>query len=154
MMTTTGWTTSAVGVSLVLAVVWRASADAPAGRYTIDAMNGVVTDTKTGLVWQQVVFPGTYIWADAKSYFAALGLAGGGWRLPARKELETLVDESRSTPAIDPTAFPSTPSDWFWSSSAAPVSYYGGWGVCFGSLWGGDTNRHRYESSIRVRCVR
>lgn len=40
------------------------------------------------------------------------------WRLPSIRELMTIVDRTRSSPAIDPVAFPGAPSGGlFWSSS-------------------------------------
>lgn len=37
------------------------------------------------------------------------------------------MDEARGNPSIDPTAFPSTPSNYFWSSAplAGSLSYAG-----------------------------
>jgi hypothetical protein len=92
---------------------------APADRYTV--ANGTVYDSKTKLTWQQAVSSTTYSELDAVTYCAGLGaqLGGSGWRLPTIKELVSIVDYSRSAPAIDPTAFPSTPSGRFWSSTTA-----------------------------------
>jgi hypothetical protein len=106
-----------LGALAVVAVVLTASAEAsaPAGRYT--TASGTVFDTKTKLTWQQTAPSAPYIWAAAKTYCQALNLAGTGWRLPTRKELQTIVDYSQSAPSIDPTAFPATPSSPFWSSS-------------------------------------
>lgn len=39
------------------------------------------------------------------------------WRLPRTPELVRLVDKSHQNPAIDPLAFPNTPSTWVWSGS-------------------------------------
>jgi hypothetical protein len=102
---------SAVGFSMAVA--------APTGRYTI--ANGTVYDSKTKLTWQQTVSTTTYSGGGAVTYCAGLGaqLGGSGWRLPTIKELVSIVDYSRSAPAIDPTAFPSTPSGRFWSSTTA-----------------------------------
>jgi len=70
-----------------------------------------VQDNKTGLTWQRSVPSSTYTWADATSYCQALNLGGfsSGWRLPAKKELETLVDERVQNQAIDATAFSERP---------------------------------------------
>jgi Protein of unknown function (DUF1566) len=128
-----------------------ARANAPPGRYSI--ANGTVTDTATKLVWQQAVDPGTYTWAQAKSYCAGLSLAGGGWRVPSVKELMTLVDFSVASPGptIDTTAFPNTPAYYFWSSSplAGQPSY--AYIVDFSI---GYTGNHFVTYSNRVRCVR
>ena len=138
--------------AVFLLLVAHAPADAPAGQYTIDAAAGTVTDTKTGLVWQRDIPAGTYTWAGAKAYCSSLGLAGGGWRLPSMKVLQTLVDESRVSPAIDLTAFPGTPSDFFWTSSAVSGSSVYAWYVDFYN--GGYTDNNLVGDSYRVRCVR
>jgi hypothetical protein len=78
-------------------------------------------------------------------------LAGAGWRLPTLKELLTIVDESRMNPSVDPKAFPSTPSDFFWSLSTVGGSTGTARDVFFGD---GSTNTYNVTSSFYVRCVR
>ena len=146
--------TYALGLALAalsLVLVVRAPADAPAGQYTIDATAGTVTDTKTALVWQRDVPASTYTWDGAKSYCSSLTLAGGGWRLPSMKELQTVVDRTRTSPAIDLTAFPNTPSSSFWSSSAVSGSSGNAWLVPFSN---GYTDSYDVGFNYRVRCVR
>jgi hypothetical protein len=79
-------------------------------------------------------------------------LANGGWRLPTRAELLTLVDPTKYNPAIDATAFPSTPSDYFWSSSAYAGSSGNAWYVYFYN--GYSNNVDVTSNTYRVRCVR
>lgn len=142
---------------LVIAVR-RVSADAPPGRYTVTnggTPTGTVLDTRTGLTWQQMVPPSSYTWADAGTYCTSntAGLPGTGWRLPSMQELQTIVDDSRLEPAIDPNAFPSTPMAAFWASSAYayPGIPGGAWNVdCIdGSAYGGTAS-----TPSEVRCVR
>lgn len=145
----------AVSSSIVLAglaiAVRRGAADAPAGQYTISS--GTVTDNKTGLVWQQVVPASSYAWAGAGTYCASntAGLTGTGWRLPSLNELQSLVDDSRQSPCIDPTAFPSTPVDLFWTSSPDVSSAGYARLVAFGN---GATGIELVTAARRVRCVR
>jgi len=140
---------SIAAVPVLAGLTLLAHADAPAGRYTI--ANETVYDTKTELTWQQAVPSTKYTWADAKTYCAGLNLASTGWRLPTAKELQTIVDESRTNPSIDPNAFPSTPSDHFWSSSPARGSSSYAWYVHF-SL--GNTSSNGVSNTYYVRCVR
>lgn len=114
-------------------------------RFTWDT--DTVKDWSTGLIWQRVVDPDKYTWSAASTYCAGLSLAGGGWRLPTLAELQTLVDLNFH-PTIDPTAFPSTPSDGFWSSTMVSGSP---WGVDFidGSSGPGPSS-----TAYPVRCVR
>jgi hypothetical protein len=66
-------------------------------------------------------------------------------------ELLTIVDATRSNPAIDPVAFPSTPAQYFWSSSPYVASGGAGWYVYFDY---GYSNGAATSSTNRVRCVR
>jgi Protein of unknown function (DUF1566) len=72
--------------------------------------NGTVRDNVTCLIWQRSPAPGTYTFTQAKAYCASLTRAGGGWQLPARIQLMSIVDPAHSGPAIDTTAFPDTPA--------------------------------------------
>lgn len=144
----------------------------PAWAGFTDNNDGTVTDTETGLMWDKCSWDQTWTGASPASntcegsaltyqWAAALGLAVtangnnhrgyNDWRLPNKNELESLVDITRSSPAIDP-AFPNTPSDYFyWSSTTIAPDPASAWFVAFsdgglyGSLKGGF---------YRVRLVR
>jgi hypothetical protein len=139
---------------VLLATVRPSVADAPAGRFTVSG--GTAADAKTGLVWQRVVPSGTYTWAQADTYCASNtgGLPGSGWRLPSLLELQTIVDDSRASPAIDPTVFPNTPPEYFWTSSTeatgTPATNYK-WYVRFDY---GSTLTDEVANTHRLRCVR
>ncbi len=95
--------------------------------------------------------PSTLALPNAESYCSTLNLGGTGWRLPTTRELETIVDPTVSGPAIDPTAFPGTPSDYFWTATPYAPTAGDGWLVDFvdGSVAFVQTT---YVSN--VRCVR
>ena len=120
-----------------------------ASRFLVDG--ATVLDTSAGLTWQREVPNQRFTWAKAKEYAAGLELAGGGWRLPTKEELASIVDYTRSNPAIDPVAFPNTPSEWFWSSS--PYASYSNlaWLIYFGA---GYTSYYYISYPYGVRCVR
>jgi Protein of unknown function (DUF1566) len=139
---------------LAMAASWahHGYADAPLGRYTV--ANGTVLDTKTNLLWQQEHQGNPLNWNDAKSYCTNLNLNGmSGWRLPNIKELQSIVDEKRTNPAIDPTAFPNTPSEQFWTSSSVAGAISGAWLVRF---YDGDGDAYNVSVAYAtwVRCVR
>ncbi|MBI9073962.1 MAG: DUF1566 domain-containing protein [Desulfatibacillum sp.] len=76
-----------------------------------DNGDGTVSDKSSGLMWTQddsgsgLDFPEALAWADAKNAQNYLGY--NDWRLPDAKELQSIVDYSRSpdttsSPALDP----------------------------------------------------
>jgi hypothetical protein len=105
----------------------------PTPRFT-DNLNGTVTDNATGLIWLKnancSVSP--KVWADALTFANNLstgicaltdGSSAGQWRLPNRRELQSLADlgsiDSPGLPAGHPfqNLSCSTQSCWYWSSS-------------------------------------
>lgn len=73
----------------------------------VDNGNGTITDFATGLMWQKADDGKTRDWKSALTYAENLSLAGyDDWRLPNTKELQSIVDYTRSpktsdSPAID-----------------------------------------------------
>ncbi|HEX7480716.1 MAG TPA: DUF1566 domain-containing protein [Polyangiales bacterium] len=139
-----------VGLFWSLALAFPALADAPPGRYTVSTTTGTVYDTRTKLTWQQTVDANSYTQANAKTYCTNLAPVGTGWRLPNVRELLTIVDPTKYNPSIDPTAFPSTPVDYFWSSSNYVGPSGGAWYVNFVD---GSSGTDVTTSSYRVWCV-
>lgn len=138
----------ALGV-LALLFASLSRAQTPLGRYTVAA--GVVTDTQTGLEWQQTDDGNSYTFAAAPGRCTGLGT---GWRVPSMKELQTIVDESLAYPAVDKTVFTSIPSGnglpSCYETSTQLAGSTLGWLVCF------DTGRATYDSAsdaYRVLCV-
>jgi len=85
----------------------------------IDNGDGTVTNTDTGLMWQQDTAPSTYNWQEALSYCETLTLAShNDWRLPNVNELQSIVDYSTYSPSINTTFFPNTLLSSYWSSTA------------------------------------
>src|SRR5438309_1038236 len=92
-----------------IAVVPRAVADAPPGRYVITT--DTVKDTKTGLLWKRAVSVQANL-EMATAYCVA------PFRVPEIKELATLVDEDATElPFVDHTAFPDQPQIALWSNT-------------------------------------
>jgi Protein of unknown function (DUF1566) len=143
-----------LGLALVL-VASLVHANAPATQYTV--ANGTVTDTKTGLVWQQVDDGNMYTWPLAKTHCTGLSLNGGGWRVPTVKELQTIVDDEVTTPpTIAPvfTSFgrnPSVATGFYWSTTPVVGAPSLALVVEFDD---GNTNANGFTNACRVRCVR
>ncbi|WP_236546715.1 Lcl domain-containing protein [Psychromonas sp. L1A2] len=63
----------------------------------VDNNDGTITDTATGLMWQTADSDKGMNWQDALTYSNNLTLGGhDDWRLPNAKELQSIVDYSRS----------------------------------------------------------
>lgn len=94
--------------------------------------DGTFTDKNTGLMWQKNVPNETYNWYKALLYVDELDLAGhSDWRLPNRNELESLLDYSTYSPAIDPLLAPNTISSGYWSSTTSVNNVQQAWRVNF-----------------------
>jgi hypothetical protein len=123
---------------------------APPNRYTMPG-DGTVLDTATGLGWQQSLDTTARNWQDAQAYCAGLALAGGRWRLPNMKELQTLIDESTMDPAIDTSVFPGTAGQAFWTASPLASTLPEAWFVNF---YTGVSYTNVESNLYLVRCVR
>jgi len=118
----------------------------------VDNGNGTVSDTSTGLTWQQDTPDDVVNWEQALAYCESLALGGAtDWRLPTIKELRSLVDFSRNNPAIDITRFPNTLPSFYWSSTTYATTTSSAWGVFFLNGSGSSSNK---ASITRVRAVR
>ena len=127
--------------------------------------NGTVTDLQTGLMWKQcsqglsgidcasgtvITTTGDMALQQGESLNNGGGFAGYlDWRLPNRKELESLVEDACYSPAINVTLFPNTPDSFYWSSSPAGGGFV--WGVVFEQ---GLTYYSYYNVNLPVRLVR
>jgi Protein of unknown function (DUF1566) len=133
------------------------------------------TDNATGLMWQQANSCSGLDWENALGYADSSTLAGyADWRLPNIKELQSIVDYTRSPsasdeanlgPAIDTdffqiTELPSGTTNYstdyghFWSSTSAyfggdSLEYYYAWYVAFGTAVEGDGNDMHGAGAIR-----
>lgn len=128
----------------------------PQDRYTHDASAGTVADTRTQLVWQRD-FGDAKTFESAQAYCAS---RGAGWRVPGLTELLTLVDPTRSNPALDTNNFPAVAEDGFWTASQTAffeneppqhmiVEFFDG--TTIGEMF---LREGTPDFTVRVRCVR
>lgn len=140
--------------------------DTPSSRYQISEQAWVI-DSLTGLMWSRC--PYGYQWADGAcaslaeqaeliDWVAALAavdsLSAGGyqdWRLPNRKELESIVDRRCFGPALNEEVFPGDVSGLFWTSSPNVFRADTAWVVDFDD--GAHTNLEKTMSAY-LRPVR
>lgn len=129
--------------------------------YFVDNGDGTINDESTGLMWMQDDSDTCMTWTDALLYAEDFEYAGySDWRLPDAKELQGIVDYSRSpattnSAAIDPifncTVIKNEAGEddypWYFTSTthgADSDDNSGGWGVyvafgrCMGNM-GTDT---------------
>jgi hypothetical protein len=119
----------------------------------LDNRDGTVTDTKTGLMWQQGE-AGDMNWTAALIYCESLNFPPAkynDWRLPNRNELQSLVDYSEYGPEIDIVAFPGAASSYYWSSTTDALYPESAWYVPFGDGYVGSYNK---SVNLYVRAVR
>lgn len=112
----------------------------------------VVTDSVTGLQWQDDSNATSMTWVDAITYCEALELPTGvtDWRLPNINELTSIVDDTKSAPSIDGN-FTNTANDYYWTSTTVEGNSTSAWRVKF------DYGNHEFDAkanSWNIRCVR
>jgi len=77
--------------------------------------NGTVTDTITGLMWQQTD-GGEMTIENAITYCSNLTLGGyTDWRLPNAHEAFSILNQQYANPSLDNTVFTTTLAEYWWS---------------------------------------
>ncbi len=126
--------------------------------------DGTVSDTCTGLMWQQVTSDinndgdiseenDTVKWPEALQYCESLEFAGyDDWRLPNVIELRRIVHHGLNQPSIEPIF--QAESDDYWTSTTQQVFTDGAWTVAFyhGATY--SSKKYGSYSSRYVRAVR
>ena len=113
----------------------------------------IVTDNQTGLQWQDDTDAKniTKTWTEAIAYCENLSLGGyDDWRLPNINELKSIVDRSKSNPAIV-DGFANFSSNYYWSSTTQVGDESDAWYVRFGR---GGVYSDGKNGNYYVRCVR
>ena len=83
----------------------------PQAESMADKKDGSITDSRSGLTWQQQDSAGPLTWEDAGRFCAA------PWRLPEIKDLQSINDESVVRPSVDHEIFRNTSQSQYWSST-------------------------------------
>jgi hypothetical protein len=133
----------------------------PVPRFT-DNNDGTVTDELTDLIWlKNANCFGTRNWSSALTDCSGLangscgltdGSVAGDWHLPNVRELQSLIDYARLTPAL-PAGHPFTgaTSSYYWSSTTSVLNTSFAWDVTFGS---GNVDGIDKSYNYYVWCVR
>jgi len=119
----------------------------------VDNGDETVSDTTTGLMWQQATAANMMDWQNALSYCEDLSHAGyTDWRLPNHLESDSLADLTRQDPAVNTDFFPDTYSWNYWSSTTYPYQGDHAYHMYFQN--GGDNLNRKSGYNFHTRCVR
>jgi hypothetical protein len=107
-------------------------------------------DPETDLEWQ-CESPGRMDWHAAQSYAQSLSINGkDDWRLPAARELESLLDRSKYRPAMREEV-PFRDNLSYWSSTTFGLNKNNAWIVMFDGAY---VLSYYKTNPYHVRCVR
>ncbi len=117
----------------------------------VDNADGTVSDIATGLMWMQADDGIQRNWQQSLSSCENLVFPESGysdWRLPNKHDLVSIIDYSKSFPAMDPVF---QGSSYYWTSTTKINETANAWAVLFGygGVYGEDKANMHY-----VRCVR
>jgi len=107
-------------------------------------------DPNSGLEWQSES-PGKMTWNQAQSYAQSLYWDGkADWRLPAVKELETLLDRTRYRPVMR-AEIPFRDTSSYWSATTFGPNKNNAWIVMFDGAY---VLSYYKTNKYYIRCVR
>ncbi len=133
----------------------------------IDNSDGTVTDNLTGFMWLKSALctGSTLNWQAALDMVAGLNQDPAtftcgdysktytDWRLPNRRELRSLVDYARSSPALSTGhPFSNVQNNYYWSSTTDATNFDNAWAVSLGdgSLSGSAKSGLNYFFPVRA----
>jgi murein DD-endopeptidase MepM/ murein hydrolase activator NlpD len=110
-----------------------------------------VIDHVTGLTWQKHDDGIKRTWHQAFDYCALDGHSD--WRLPTKKELQSIVSFANFGPALDTDFFPYShkPDGCYWSATTRAFLSLSAWKVCF---WNSQVGKSLKKDHNYVRAVR
>ena len=142
-------------IFLRLFLVWGLTNFELMAGFDRDSSAQIVTDSTTGLSWQDDMDAKTkqMLWGSSISYCESLTLGGySDWRLPNINELKTIIDTSGVSPAISYHFENVSSDDYYWSSTTSSSYKYSAFVVY--SANGFVFISPKNYSSFLVRCVR
>lgn len=126
--------------------------------------NGTALHTRTRLIWKRCAEGQTwdgssctgaaqlFSWGSALTRSASATDAGStAWRVPNRKELESIIEFCGHSPALNQQVFPNTPPGRFWTSTTFQSEPSRAWEVYFSDGYAGASYK---SESHHVRLVR
>ena len=126
--------------------------------------NGTAVHMKTSLIWKRCVEGQTwngsacagsatlFSWAGALTQSTSASDGGSTqWRVPNRKELESIVEFCGHSPTVNQEVFPGTPYERFWTSTTYLAEANRAWDVSFADGYVGASLK---SATQYVRLVR
>jgi len=126
--------------------------------YSRDDKTNIVTDSYSGLMWQDEENIISDTWENAMRQCKVLELGGyDDWRLPNINELFRIVNKSSNykSPRINKVYFRYTESSGYshyWSSTTSISNYLYSWGISFNT--GEVSTNKKTDDDLYIRCVR
>ena len=138
---------------LIWGLLFVAASAAASDRFTPLMGGAAVGDNKTGLVWEQSPGVEHLGWWDAPDYCRGRTTGGrGGWRVPTKEELSSLVDASQVDPSLpDSHPFTNVKSAIYWTATPDAKDRILAWHVSF---FTGQVTVDGKHLNRRVWCVR
>jgi hypothetical protein len=151
---------TAVADSLVACVRGEAKTSAllPVATFTRNS-DGVVTDSSTGLMWQDNILNEKLSWRDSITYCNSLELGGySDWKLPNTAEATSIINYNSTTLALPSIFEYGNGNDYFnigWTSTDSSAYTRGGTVTIFDYLYTLHANgADSAETTHFFRCVR
>jgi hypothetical protein len=138
---------------LIWVLLLVAASAVASDRFTLVMDGAAVRDSKTGLVWEQSPGVEHFGWWDAPDYCRGRTTGGrGGWQVPTKEELASLVDASQADPSLpDGHPFTNVKSAIYWTATPDAKDRILAWHVSF---FTGQVTVDGKHLNRRVWCVR
>ena len=122
----------------------------PTADYVRDDTKQIVTDKRTGLMWQDDVINASLSLTNAITYCENKELGGyTDWRLPNEREMTSIVEREYFNPAMSPVFTKSTSFTWSSTTNNNATSTAFGYTIATG-----EESANTKGSPLKFRCVR
>jgi hypothetical protein len=139
---------------------------------TVSDNKQLIIDSKTALMWMRCSIDQSFSdatstceqssttsvgfnWAEALVMAEAHEFGGfSDWRLPNRKELDSIVDRSCYDPAVNEGLFPGVSTTNFWTNSLYNFNVQFAWGIDFASGSHKPLSKEDKNSVLLVRSLK
>ncbi len=140
-----------LGMAIVMSFLQMAAPNSMAANF-VDNGDHTVTDIDNGLMWQKNDDDIVRTWREGLSHCEGLSLAGySDWKLPDIRELISITDDTKYSPAADMALLPKVLMSPYWSATTYVYDASNAWAVDFDH---GSVIYNAKADGASVRCVR